>query len=540
MEHTNKYNMKIKTKKYKSKQLSTLEKILTEYPNEKWNYCRLLDNSTLSVSFILKSYNIFEPYDDGLDYTSRVDRLCLTCVTNLCSQDYKQYRKYEKLCNMTESEAKTHKEFYKKKLQMFSEMKYYEISSESDIESNSNIGSNSDSDSDINSDIYSDKSDDSIKLRYKQKISFDTLIQQIYSDKKIPIEKYVYEKKILKLMAQILMMNNSNHQINNPLEYIDEKKNIKYTLNQWLTSHLSYTKYIDVVLYVYDNHKDLICCSVSENCTKSNCPIIKNTKNIFKSLETNRELKWSQYLAYECYFRENYMTEIRDIDITYILNNPFKNWDYNKLSHNAEFKPQDFEILLTHCSNYPHQVSSSNLMSESYHKSGWKMAGLSKYKNLTINHILNYPNLISYWDYKIISSNSSIHIDDILNNQKFDWDYRNLSDTILENLTYEHIIKNLHLNFDYNHIFNLYETKLTISDVCNLLQLNIFQNKSIDISNRKDLTVEFVRQCKKYINFDVLSSNCFQEKYKKNITDYIFQSHFIIQDLADVICQYVY
>ena len=518
--------MNIKT--YKRGELTTLEKLLLLCPDEDWNYCHLLYNPNISLEFLR------DWYDKNPE--KNYNKLCITCINNY-SQIKPEYAELTRMSNQEQKEHSTCNICYN--------CKEYKYDCYCYTENNKPIINNTEK---VN--VYQNIP---VILGNKMKLYNIT----------IPFNDYINQPEHLEIIAIVLSSRpgvdiNQHPKVINFLEDINNHPNTDCCnlLTDSFQFNFQYIEEIDLLLDIFYNHKHLINCDIdplanhtvfphaNKICNEYNCSIMSKKSQLFHVLEINHNLTWDHYLKYK--LDEGLISGMKKINIQYVLQHSDKNWNRGRISHNGKLSESDIDMILNECSNYPDKFIVSNkyvygVFGPSVIDNDlWDMTGLGRQPAININHIINYKNLIQYWNFiDIINNSNNISFSDTIRYPEFNWNYSRTSYFFKKNLTYSDIANNLHL--DICHFLEDGGCYLNLDDIDRLLNIDAIKNKRLNLSNRDDLTVDFILKHKKYIDFQTLSSNKLNyDKYDIEVAILISESPFIIQDLYLEICKYVY
>lgn len=143
-----------------------------------------------------------------------------------------------------------------------------------------------------------------------------------------------------------------------------------------------------------------------------------------------------------------------------VLNNLDKQWNWHYMARNPNFTINivlkstklkckwdwNWEEILCHLNVTMKDII--NIIRVNQKLEPWHVKSISKNPNLTIDCIIQHPNL--KWDWAVISHNPNITIEDITNHSDKPWNWYNISKN--QNITMDFILANPDKSWNWENI----------------------------------------------------------------------------------------
>ena len=283
-------------------------------------------------------------------------------------------------------------------------------------------------------------------------------------------------------------------------------------------------------------------------------------------ISSNKNITWNYIENNSKNWNYKHMSFNPNITFNVVLNNPYKDWNLEALSHIFTINPHDYfkfyndyhnykiylefylplEDIKYYENKYNYNIQKKYLSCNPFISwdfiiqnldYNWNFRSLSKYnknitpyiilnnpqyfdneciKNLSINPYITYENIKKYpeinWNYKNLSKNKNITIDIVLENLDKDWNFDYL--IINKNITLE-IIKKYN-QFNWNKKLYTENPNFRLSDLDEFTEYDNFMIKNICTNN-----------------FDMDRKN-FCEKHNININN--FYTNILFINMFDYVC----
>jgi hypothetical protein len=244
--------------------------------------------------------------------------------------------------------------------------------------------------------------------------------------------------------------------------------------------------------------------SITEDIVLNNTDINWNYKYIYSNKNFSFKFIYDYFIKNNIHIDWYKLSSNPSINISDILQYPNLPWDTDGLSTNPsisinyilnEGKTKKWNLYL---------LSSNSCITEIdiyKNKLNWIYTSLSSNHNLPIKYVSD--NITKDWNYYNLSSNPNITMNDIKKYPYINWDSIGLS--LNSNLYLDFILDNLDIKWNFNLILKNRNFTMDI-----LIDNPIYFNLTSDsISLNPNITYDYIKKYKRYINFNNLSNNNF-------------------------------